>query len=536
MVAEKTKQVDFLVLGSGIAGLRAAITLANAGKVLILNKGEFAESTTRQAYSGVAAAIGEDDEVALHHQDTLRAGDGLCREEAVRVLVDEGPQEIRQLMDWGGHVEGKKPCLVLDRESPKRVSPVLRAQGEPIGVEILRILAAKARSTRAIETRSNVLAVELLMEDGRCTGLMYLDEKTGAFKRVSANAVLLATGGMGQIYSETTNPAPASGDGVSLAFRAGALLSDLEFIQFHPTVLYARGAPRLALASSLREHGAKLRNLELDRFMSHYHECGELAPSDVISRSVIMEMQRLRSDFVYLDLTGLRPELIKSRFPRLYAVCLEHNIDITTDLLLARPAAHYSMGGVATSLYGATTLAGLYAAGEASTSGVHGANRLANNSLLEGLVFGHRAATGMIEQTGPAKFPFAPPRSASSSRSGPADSPHLSTASGTGEQLKKTIKEVQQLMWEKVGVIRSGKDLSTALRKLESISLPRPSHASRQYYEARSILEAARLVTRCAALREESRGAHYRTDFPLKNEAVPAQHSYISRESSGYLK
>src|SRR5487761_228110 len=269
-MAGKTKQADFLVLGSGIAGLRAAIALAAAGKVLILNKGKFAESTTRHAYSGVAAALGEDDEVALHFQDTLRSGDGLCRQEAVRILGDDGPQEIRQLMDWGRHIHGTKSRLRVASESPHRVSPVLRAQGEPVGAEILRILAAQVRSNPAIEIRSNALAVELLTEDGRCTGVMYLDEKTGAFKRVSTTALLLATGGMGQIYAETTNPPPASGDGVSLAFRAGALLSDLEFIQFHPTVLNVRGAPQLALAGSLREHGAKLRNIELDRFMSRY--------------------------------------------------------------------------------------------------------------------------------------------------------------------------------------------------------------------------------------------------------------------------
>ncbi len=534
MVPEKTNQVDFLVLGSGIAGLRAAIALAEAGKVLILNKGKFAESTTRHAYSGVAA-MGEDEEVALHRQDTLRAGDGLCREEAVRILVEEGPQEIRQLMDWGSHVESKKSRLRLERETPQKAALVLRAQGEPVGVEILRILAAKVRSNPAITIRSNALAVELLVEDGQCAGLMYLDENTGAFKRVRAHALLLATGGLGQIYLETTNPPPASGDGISLAFRAGALLSDLEFIQFHPTVLHARGAPRLALAGSLRENGAKLRNIEMERFMSRYHECGDLAPSDVISRSVIMEMRRLRSDFVYLDLTGLPSDLLKNRFPRLYSDCLTHNIDITTDLLPVRPAAHYSMGGVATDLHGATTLAGLYAAGEASASGVHGANRLSNNSLLEGLVFGRRAAEGMIHSIGPAKFPVGSPHPASSS-SGSAESPHFSAGRGTEEELKKAVLEIQRLMWEKVGVIRAANDLAAALHKIETISLPEPSHASRQYYEARSILEAARLVTRCASSRKESRGAHYRSDFPLKDESLPAQHSYISKESSGYFK
>jgi L-aspartate oxidase len=535
MVAEKTKHVDYLVVGSGIAGLRAAITLAESGKVLILNKGKVAESTTWLAHGGVVAAIGEDDEVALHLQDTLRAGDGLCREEAVQILVDAGPQEIRQLMEWGSHAEGKKPRLVLERESSKRASPVLRAHGEPIGVEILRVLTAKVRATPAIETQSGAVAVELLVKDGRCSGLVYLDEKTGAFERVSAQAVLLATGGLGQIYSETTNPPAASGDGVALAFQAGALLSDLEFIQFHPTVFYAHDTPRLVFAGSLRERGAKLRNVELDRFMQRYHECGELAPADVVSRSIILEMHRTGTDFVYLDLTGLPSELVKSRFPRLYAACLDRNIDITADLLQVRPAAHYSMGGVATDLHGATTLAGLFAAGEVSASGVHGANRLTNNSLLEGLVYGHRAATAMIEKMGPARLPSSPPRPTTSPVV-PVESPPGSTGGGTEDELRKTVSQIQKVMWGKVGVIRTGADLSAALQKLGATSLPQPPGAGREYYEARCILQSAHLVAKCASMRKESRGAHYRVDFPLKNDADPPQHSFVSKEFSVYFK
>jgi L-aspartate oxidase len=534
MTAKKAKHADFVVLGSGIAGLRAALTLAAAGRVLILNKCGFAGTTTRYAYSGVAAAIGEDEEVALHQQDTLRAGDGLCREEAVQVLAEEGPREIRQLIEWANQIEGRKSRLKLEHESPKGVSPILRAQGEPVGVEILRILAAKARAHPNIEIRSHSMAVELFVEDGRCTGLMYLDEEASAFRRVATQAVLLATGGLGQIYSETTNPLPASGDGVALAFRAGALLSDLEFIQFHPTVLCGRGAPRLALAGSLREHGAKLRNIEMERFITRYHECGELAPSDVISRAIVMEMHRLRSHFVYLDLTGLPPNLVKTRFPRLHAAFLEHNIDVTTDLLPVRPAAHYSMGGVAIDLNGATTLQGLYAAGEAAASGVHGANRLLNNSLLEGLVFGRRAAAAMAERQNAAKLPASPPHPLAPPP--PAESPHHIAARGAREELTKMVQEVQSLMWEKAGVIRMGKDLAAAIRRLEAISLPEPSRASRQYYEARSILEVARLVACCASMRNESRGAHYRSDFPLKNDAAPAQHSYVSRNSGVYFK
>jgi L-aspartate oxidase len=331
---------------------------------------------------------------------------------------------------------------------------------------------------------------------------------------------------MGQVYKETTNPSVATGDGAAIAWRAGATLSDMEFVQFHPTALYVKGAPRFLLSEALRGEGAQLRNIDLERFMPRYHEAAELAPRDIVSRAIVMEMHRCQSEFVYLDLTGLDPDHVKKRFPRIYSTCLEYNLDITADLMPVRPAAHYAMGGVATDLYGATDLAGLFAAGEVASTGVHGANRLASNSLLEGLVYGAQAARAMSERKTSAaavrgETPARPPLSASS--------PAGTKASREAEQVLRTVRT---LMWEKVGIIRSGKDLSDAVRRLESFTLPAPASPSRQYYETLNILEVARLIARSALAREESRGAHYRTDFPLKRETTPPRHSFVSRETA----
>jgi L-aspartate oxidase len=313
---------------------------------------------------------------------------------------------------------------------------------------------------------------------------------------------------------------------VAIAWRAGATLSDLEFVQFHPTALYVKGAPRFLLSEALRGEGAQLRNIDLERFMPRYHEAAELAPRDIVSRAIVMEMHRCQSEFVYLDLTGLDPEHVKKRFPRIYSTCLEYNLDITADLMPVRPAAHYAMGGVATDLHGTTNLEGLYAAGEVAATGVHGANRLASNSLLEGLVYGAQAARAMSERRA---------ATAAAHRENPA--PTLLPASnpnGTNAvpDIENILSTVRNLAWEKVGIIRNGKDLSEAVKHLESLTLPPPSFPSRPYYEALNILEVARLIARSALAREESRGAHYRTDFPLKRETTPPRHSFVFRNSA----
>jgi len=526
MERTKNHEVDFLVLGSGIAGVRAAIELARAGRVLALSKGELYESSTEYAQGGIAAALGEDDEVSLHLHDTLQAGDGLCREEAVRILVEEGPRLIQELIEWGMKFDRNGTKLAFTREGAHSRSRVLHAHGDSTGREILHALMAKAKSLHAIQVQPYAFAVDLLVEGRHVVGAEYLDEKTGALRQVLASAVLLATGGMGQVYKETTNPAVATGDGVAIAWRAGATLSDMEFVQFHPTALYVKGAPRFLLSEALRGEGAQLRNIDLERFMPRYHEAAELAPRDIVSRAMVMEMHRCKSEFVYLDLTGLDPEHIKKRFPRIYSTCLEYNLDITTDLMPVRPAAHYAMGGVATDLHGATDLEGLYAAGEVAATGVHGANRLASNSLLEGLVYGAQAARAMSEQ----KTRGAAVREENRART------QITALNPGGVKAPADIENilctVRSLMWDKVGILRKGKDLSEAVKRLQSLTVPLPPVPSRQHYEALNILEVARVIARSALAREESRGAHYRTDFPLKADATPSRHSFVSRDTA----
>ncbi len=528
MADKKDTQADFVIIGGGIAGIRAAIELAAVGRVLVLTKGDVAESNTQQAQGGIAAALADDDEVALHYQDTLRAGDGLCCEQAVQMLVEQGPQEIRRLIQWGMKFDRDGNRLAFTREGAHSRSRVLHAHGDSTGAQTMRALLAKAQRLRNLEIRSHAFALNLLKEGERVSGVLCLDEATGAVQHLSARSVLLATGGLGQVYQETTNPSVATGDGVALAFRAGALLSDLEFIQFHPTALFARGAPRFLLSEALRGEGGILRNILLERFMPRYHEAGELAPRDIVSRSIVMEMQRTRSDFVYLDLTALDAEHLKQRFPTIYSTCLHYNLDITQDLVPVRPAAHYSMGGVATDLEGATSVAGLYAAGEVAATGVHGANRLASNSLLEGLVFGARAAVAMTRSYGPAKVPPAPPHFPIETRTEAA----AGEANGlTTLPPEKLIDEVRSILWNKAGILRNAKDLGEAQRRLAALSLGPEIPFHRRAYEAENILTVGWLIVRCAQARQESRGAHYRTDAPLKDETRPPAHSFVRKSS-----
>ena len=532
MSGKREYQVDFLILGGGIAGTRAAIELAPAGKVLVLTKDELYESSTEYAQGGIAAALGEDDEVGLHFHDTLVAGDGLCREKAVQILVSEGPQQIEKLIAWGMRFDRDGNKLAFTREGAHSRSRVLHAHGDSTGSEILRALMAKAKSHPAIQFLPYAFAVDLLMDVNRVCGVTFLDEKTSTLKTLHAKAVLLATGGLGQVYKETTNPLVATGDGVAMAYRAGALSSDMEFVQFHPTALYVKEAPRFLLSEALRGEGAILRNILLERFMPRYHEAAELAPRDIVSRAIIMEMQKTQSECVYLDLTELEPQHVKKRFPRIYSTCLHYNIDITADLVPIRPAAHYAMGGVATDLHGAASLKGLYAAGEVANTGVHGANRLASNSLLEGLVFGARAASAMIDQRREFKPPLSRPAPKPvAGRASPGPELNAREAEVARLSAQEAVNEVRSILWNKVGIIRNGKDLCDALQRLDSLLLVRPTIASRQFCEARNILDVGRVITQSALAREESRGAHYRSDFPLKDETIPAKHSFASKHA-----
>ena len=510
------RESDFIVVGAGIAGLRASVELASAGRVLCLAKREVTESNTQYAQGGIAAALSDDDEVSLHLGDTLKAGDGLCDEAAARVLVEEGPARIEELIDWGTQFDREGSKIAFTREGAHSRNRVLHAHGDSTGREIGRALYLKASAMKPIVFREFEFTIDLLARDGKVIGVTVLD-KDGRVHKVHASAVLLATGGLGQVYSNTTNPAVATGDGVAMAFRAGAEISDMEFVQFHPTALYLKGAPRFLLSEALRGEGAYLRNLELQRFMPRYHEMGELAPRDVVARAIAHELEvTKRPDAaVYLDLTHLNSEKVRKRFPNIYATCMQYNIDIAEELVPIRPAAHYAMGGVRTDLEGRTSLPGLYAAGEVACTGVHGANRLASNSLLEGLVYGARAARAMRDEM-PSTSP--PPAMAQKT---PVQ------GNGNANETEKFIERVQANMWKHVGVVRDGKALRQTVAELTEMQSSAPMSGDRRAHEAANILQTGLLIARSALAREESRGAHYRLDFPLKNEPKFGKHSVV---------
>jgi L-aspartate oxidase len=517
-------EADFLVIGAGVAGLRAAVELANAGKVLVLAKKEVTDSNTQYAQGGIAAALSDEDEVSLHLQDTLVAGDGLCSQEAVKTLVEEGPERIEELIAWGTHFDRNGTKLVFGREGAHSRNRILHAQGDSTGREILRALYAKAQTLENISVREFEFTTELLMEDDRVTGVALIDE-TGLPEQVTCSAVLLATGGMGQLYRNTTNPDVATGDGVAMAHRAGAEISDMEFIQFHPTALYVKKAPRFLLSEALRGEGAYLRNIEMDRFMGKYHPLAELAPRDVVARAIVHEMgvSHAKDAFVYLDLTHLNADKVQKRFPRIYSTCLQYNIDITEDMIPIRPAAHYSMGGVRTDLNGKTTLAGLYAAGEAAATGVHGANRLASNSLLEGLVYGARAGKAMREELAhPRKQSNSPKKAAS--QNGPVDA-----------GVEDVIGQIQDLMWKDAGIVRTRMGMAAAIKALEALSPRLANPHTRRAWEAANLHRAAWLVIRAALGREESRGAHYRTDYPLHDDKKFLKHSVFKGDTLRFV-
>jgi L-aspartate oxidase len=511
-------ETDFVVVGAGIAGLRAAVELASAGRVLVLAKLEYTESATQYAQGGIAAALSDEDEISLHYQDTLAAGDGIVNPDAAHVLVEEGPERIEELIAWGTQFDRNGTKLAFTREGAHSRDRILHAQGDSTGREIGRALYLKAQSLKNITIREFEFATDLIIEDGRVVGLHLLDQK-GVLHPVRAAAVLLATGGLGNVYKETTNPSVATGDGVAMAFRAGADISDMEFVQFHPTALYIKGAPRFLLSEALRGEGAILRNEQLTRFMPKYHQLAELAPRDVVARAIAheLEVSRSKDPVVYLDLTHKDPKRLQKRFPRIYETCLKYNVDIALDMIPVRPAVHYAMGGVRTDLYGRTSMPGLYAAGEVACTGVHGANRLASNSLLEGLVYGARAARAMREES----------RVISSNLHAIAQSADTKAAV-TPNNAESVISQIQNIMWRDVGIVRSRETLQRAISDLQMLKKDLPHGTCRRCCEASNIWQTGLLIAKSALARLESRGAHYRLDYPAHDDTKFKKHSIIT--------
>lgn len=494
---------DFLVIGSGVAGLRAAIELSSHGRVLILTKSRADESNTEYAQGGVAVAMSDEDQIGLHYEDTIRAGDGLCSGAAVRLLVEEGPARIMELIEWGTEFDREGAKLSFTREGAHSRKRVLHAKGDATGREINRTLLRKVNSLPNVTIVPYAFALALSLSGDRCDGALYLPKDDSRVHHVKAKAVLLATGGIGATYRDTTNPDIATGDGHALAFEAGAALADMEFVQFHPTALKLPGTPRFLLTEAMRGEGGKLINVRGERFMPNYHPLAELAPRDVVSRAIFNEANRTGSDLVYLDLTNLPEGFIKQRFPGIYATCKSFGLDITLNPIPVFPAAHYMMGGVLTDLHGRTTIPGLFAAGEVACTGVHGANRLASNSLLEGLVYGARAGCAMA--VGPRK-PYTPRLTELCSvdwREERSDTPPPE------ETIRRTMSEL-------VGIVRQEQKLREAAERLEKI--PFGAGQDRSTLEANNKLTNARLITYAALNRLDSRGAHFRLDYPDKND------------------
>ncbi len=490
-------QPDFLVIGGGIAGLRAALDLATHGRVVVLTKAAPTESNTGYAQGGIAVAIGPEDSPEEHFADTIAAGDGLCEEGAVRVLVEDGVAYVEELVSWGVQFDRDATgVLALGREAAHRVRRVLHAR-DATGREISRLLWARVSASPAVTVLNNTKATALTVEHGRCVGARFIDDHDE--RGITAGATLVATGGAGQVFSETTNPPIATGDGIALAWRAGARVADLEFVQFHPTALSVPGAPRFLLSEALRGEGAWLVNHQGERFMTRYEAAGELASRDLVSRAIVREVARTGAG-VCLSLQHLDPEWIHARFPTIAAACRSAGLDLARDLIPVGPAAHYMMGGVETDVWARTTLPGLFAAGEVACTGVHGANRLASNSLLEGLVFGARAAKAMLE----------PPKAGAmenvrENADGRSEDPPLHTAVGA--------TDIRALMWTHVGLSRTAVALQEAIDQLQ---IER---------DASSLATVAWLIARAALYREESRGGHHRTDFPAKDDVHWRFHS-----------
>jgi L-aspartate oxidase len=485
-------EADYIVIGTGIAGLRAAIDLAEAGRVRIFTKAEVTESNSMYAQGGIAAAIGPNDDVQKHYDDTIASGAGLCDPAAVRLLVEEGPREIEYLLGWGANFEKQGNVLALSREGGHSRPRVVHGNGGLTGKVVVDTLLARIQSHANVSITPFGFFRDLVAEDDRITGVEI--EHEGHISRYSANATLLATGGGSQVYSQSTNPETATGDGLAAAYRSGAKLRDMEFVQFHPTVLNIPGAPRFLLTEALRGEGARIVDEQGHRFVD------ELLTRDQVSRAVFRQLTTRPNAKVFLDVKSISAETLRAKFRHVYSTCLQYGLDITLENIPITPAAHYFMGGVYTDLYGRSSLKGLYAAGEVASSGVHGANRLASNSLLEALVFGARAADAMREET-----LDKPPHSSSRSEL-------------AGSSTSAAADRIREITWRYAGIVRNASELKTGLNLLQSI----PENVGN-----RNLLAVARIIHEGALNREESRGAHFREDFP--DRAAAALHSYITK-------
>jgi L-aspartate oxidase len=498
---------DYIIVGSGIAGLYTALLAKERGSVLIITKGGIDDCNTRHAQGGIAAAIGKDDSPELHLKDTLAAGDGLCDAEAVRILVSEAPARISDLVNLGVPFDTTDGEIALSKEAAHSVFRILHAGGDATGAHIEVTLSQRVRSCK-IKVLEDCLVTEIMVREGAVSGVSALDCRTGSVERFDCRFLVLATGGAGQLYKFTTNPDVATGDGMALAYRAGAEIVDMEFFQFHPTALRLPGVAPFLITEAVRGEGGVLRNINGHRFMPDYAEEADLAPRDVVARSILYEMIKTGADKVFIDATHLPRYVITTRFPQVYRFCLDHGLDINENLIPVAPAAHYIMGGVKTNIWGETSVAGLFAVGETACTGVHGANRLASNSLLEAVVFGQRIFERPSRKAAPETAALG---KGAEVRLSLSERPVLSTAP------PPSLSTLQELLWEKVGIRRNREDLVQAADTLATWEACLPKPKDRPSHELANLVTTGRLVTEAALAREESRGAHFRSDFPASS-------------------
>ncbi len=520
---------DVLIIGGGLAGLRAAIAIDPKLSVLVVTKDHIKQSNSQYAQGGIASVFDPEDRFDNHIADTLSAGGRLCDEAVVEMVVRESPIRVRELIEWGTHFDLEGDELALGREGGHSHDRIVHALGDATGKEVMRAVIDYTKTLQHLQTWQNTFTLDLLTHEGVCRGALVWNPHHGK-TLVWAKQTILCTGGVGQIYRETTNPDVATGDGLAIAYRAGAELRDMEFMQFHPTVLYIAGSSRNLITEAIRGAGAHLIDRTGKRFMPEFDPRAELAPRDVVSRAIVTQMERSRHPNVYLDLSHLDGAKMRARFPGIAAICGEFGIDIARDPIPVRPGAHYMIGGVVVDLEGRTSVPGLWAAGEVTSSGLHGANRLASNSLLEGLVYGAHAGEGASQASrdvnaGDAHSGSDDYRALPLENDKLADSPESLDLSDIRNSLKS-------LMWRNVGVRREGDALSAAAEDVERwcrYVLPR-QFAEKSGWELQNMLVVARLMIRAALLRTETRGVHLRTDYPQADDANWRKHLTFRRE------
>ncbi|WP_019914461.1 L-aspartate oxidase [Paenibacillus sp. HW567] len=510
-------KTDCIVIGSGIAGLFTAIKASEDRKVIVITKKSLMDSNTRYAQGGIAAVFAEDDSPAFHRQDTLLAGAGLNSSAAVDVLVNEGPEGVRELIRLGTLFDKENGVIALTQEGAHSHRRILHANGDATGYEIVRALSEQVAQHHNIEVWDDHFVIDLITDGGECVGAL-VQRSDGERLFLQADATILCSGGAGQLYRYTTNPEVATGDGVAIAYRAGAHIRDMEFIQFHPTALSYPGAPRFLISEAVRGEGAVLRNINGERFMERYHELLELAPRDIVARAIVSEMELTKSTFVYLDITHESAEMVRHRFPTIYETCMSYGLDITSDWIPVAPAAHYMMGGIKTDLNGESNIARLFACGEVSSTGVQGANRLASNSLSEAIVFGQRIIDRVRQLPRLERGKIS-----AGSHEGRVESP-------TQAIVERRLK-LQKVMVRYVGLRRNEEMLVKGLEELRrQLPIFHSALTKREEYEFANMLTCCLLITDSALKRKESRGAHYREDYPQRDDAEWQKHLLQIRE------